>query len=267
MEKEGRRENLKVIVLTQQDGFFIPANIIKASKACNIAEVVNNEAKSSLDNKISDMVKWFGFLQCAKMGIRTYGRKAQDVVDRMTGLKVYGGCCSIESAAKKIGAVYRTVSDVNSKDYVAHVRKVAPDLIISYSAPQIIRPELLGIPRYGVLNVHGALLPDYRGCLPSFWYLYNDEKVGGATVHYMSTAIDDGDICVQKSVGISDCRTMFQLICRTKKAGGEAMVEAINRIADGTIERRKNDTENGSYFTWPTAEQAREFRKKGKKLV
>ena len=258
---------LKVIVLTQKDGFFIPTNILKAAKECDIVEVVNNAAKSSLDNKISDMVRWFGFFQCAKMGVKTYARKFCDLVDNLSGLKTWGGTCSIASAAKKIGAEYRTVTDVNSPEYVEHVRAAAPDLIISYSAPQVIKPELLGIPKYGVLNVHGALLPDYRGCFPSFWYLYNDEKLGGATVHYMSAAIDDGDICVQRSVDLSDCRTMFQVMGKTKLVGGEAMVEAIQRITDGTLEPRKNDTENGRYFTWPTAEQARQFRKKGKKLI
>ena len=260
-------DKLKVIVLTQQDGFFIPTNILKASQVCDIAEVVDNRAKSSLNNKISDMVRWFGFFQCAKMGFKTCFRKFQDAADRISGLKLYGGECSIEAAAKKIGAEFRVVSDVNSEDYTAHVRELKPDLIISYSAPQIIRPALLNIPKYGILNVHGALLPNYRGCLPSFWYLFNEEKVGGATVHFMSADIDDGDISVQRSVDISDCKTMFQLMRKTKLAGGEAMVEAVERVSNGTLTPRKNDVRNGSYFTWPTAEQAGEFRRKGYKLI
>ena len=260
-------EKLRVIVLTQQDGFFIPTNIIKVSEVCEIVEVVDNHAKSSLDNKISDMVKWFGFIQCAKMGGKTYFRKFQNILDKISGLKLYGGTCSIEAAAKKIGADFKVISNVNKKEYVEHVRELNPDLVVSFSAPQIIKPTLLGIPKYGILNVHGALLPNYRGCLPSFWYLFNDEKLGGATVHYMSADIDDGDICVQKSIDISDCKTMFQLMRKTKLVGGEAMVEAIERVTNGTLEPRKNDTENGSYFTWPTVEQAKEFRKKGYSLV
>lgn len=260
-------DRLKVIVLTQQDGFFIPTNIIKSSKVCEIIEVVDNHAKSSLDNKIMDMINWFGIYQCAVMGFKTCFRKFQNVVDRISRLKIYGGTCSIKAAAKKIGADFRIVSDVNCEEYVEHVRELNPDLIISYSAPQIIKETLLGIPKHGILNVHGALLPKYRGCLPSFWYLYNGEKLGGATVHYMSTNIDDGDICVQKSTDISDCKTMFQLMRKTKFVGGEAMVEAIERVSKGTLEPRKNNTENGSYFTWPTIEQAKVFRKRGLRLV
>lgn len=260
-------DKLRVIALTQQDVFFIPTNIIKASQVCEIIEIVDNKAKSSLDNKITDMIKWFGFFQCAKMGVLTFSRKLQNAIDKMTGLKAFGGSCSIEAAARYIGANFQTISNINSKDYVEHVKSLKPDLIISYSAPQIIKDELLSVPKYGILNVHGALLPNYRGCLPSFWYLYNDEKLGGATVHYMSSDIDDGDICIQKETDISDCKTMFQLMRKTKLVGGEAMVEAIEKIQNGILSPRKNDIENGSYFTWPTVEQAKKFRKSGYKLV
>lgn len=259
-------ERLKVMVFTQNDIFYIPVNILNAAQVCNIVEVVDNKAKHSLDNKISDMVRWFGFLQCAKMGLRACWRKCQGIMDVVSGYRLYGGKCSIRHAAKVIGADFRVVPDLNSRDYVQHVRSVAPDLIISYSAPQIIRPELLSVPKYGIINVHGALLPDYRGCMPSFWYLFNGEKLGGATVHYMSADIDDGDICLQDSVDISDCRTMFQLMRKTKELGGELIVETVRRIAAGTLVTRPNDTRNGSYFTWPTVEQAREFRRKGKCL-
>lgn len=261
------QKKLKVIVFTQQDMFFIPQNILKASKVCDIIEIVDNQSKNSFENKLSDMLKWFGFFQCAKMGVVTILRKAQSIADALTGYRLMGGICSIKGVAKKIGAEYRVVTDINSKDYVNQVKIMQPDLIISYSAPQVVNPELLGVPRYGVINVHGALLPNYRGLLPSFWYLYNDEKIGGATVHKMSAAIDDGDICVQGSVDISDCKSMFQLMKKTKKLGGELMLEAIERIADGTLETQNNDTENGSYFTWPTVKQAKEFRRNGKRLI
>lgn len=262
-----KAKKLNVIVITQRDAFFIPANILKVSQVCNVVEVVDNRSKHSLDNKLSDMLRWFGLFQCGKMGLVSFARKLQNVLDNLSGLRLSGGTCSIQSAAKKIGCDFRVVPNVNGDAYIEHVRALAPDLIVSFSAPQVIKQELLSIPKHGILNVHGALLPDYRGCLPSFWYLYNDESLGGATVHYMSKAIDDGDICVQKAVDISDCKTMFQLMKKTKQAGGEAMVEAIRQVTDGTLSPRKNETEKGRYFTWPTVEQAKQFRKQGKRLI
>lgn len=258
---------LKVVVMTQADRFFIPKNIAKAAAECELLEIVEVNCKSALENRLSDYYKWFGFFQCAKMGVVTVGREAEKFLDRLTGYRLAGGCCSVRDVAKKLGVAHRVITDSNDPAYVRHIRELAPDLIISYSAPQIIKAELLGVPRCGVINVHGALLPDYRGCLPSFWYLYKDEKLGGATVHYMSAKIDDGDIIEQGSVDISDCKSMFRLMKKTKAVGGDLMVRAIRDIENGTVERRKNETEKGSYFTWPTVEQAKEFRAKGKRLI
>ena len=60
---------------------------------------------------------------------------------------------------------------------------------------------------------------------------------------------------------------MFELMKKTKLLGGELMVKTIQQYTDGTVQTRKNDTASGSYFTWPTVEQARDFRKRGKRLV
>jgi len=260
-------KKLKVIVFTQQDRFFIPTNIIKASKVCDIVEVVNNKSKHSFDNKRSDLINWFGFWQCAKMGIVQCWKIFEGCLDVISGYRLFGGKRSVEHAAKKIGAKYQVVTNVNKPEFVEYIRNVNPDLIISYSAPQIIKPELLGVPKYGIINVHGALLPNYRGAFPSFWYLYNEENSAGATVHKMSAAIDDGDICLQAPVDISDCKTMYQIMNKTKELGGELMVQTIQKIADGTLETKPNKTSEGSYFSWPTVEQARDFRKKGKRLI
>lgn len=260
-------KKLKVIVFTQQDRFFIPKNIMKASEVCDIVEIVNNQSKNSFDNKMTDLLKWFGFWQCAKMGVYTIGRIAEGILDSISGYKLFGGTRSVKHAAKKLGIAYREEQNINAEAYVEHVKELAPDLIISYSAPQAVKPTLLGIPKYGVINVHGALLPEYRGLLPSFWYLYNDEKISGATVHKMNAAIDDGDIIKQASVDISDCKTMFQLMKKTKTVGGELMVEVIKDYTNGIVQSRSNKLDEGSYFTWPTVEQAKDFRKKGKRLV
>lgn len=260
-------DKLNVVVFTQEDRFFIPKNILKASKVCNIVEIVDNQSKNSFDNKLSDLIKWFGFFQCAIMGVRTIGRIFAGIIDTLTGYKAFNGTTSVKHIAKRIKADFKEIKNINDPQYVQHIRDLAPDLIISYSAPQVVHPELLSIPKYGIINVHGALLPNYRGLLPSFWYLYNDEKIGGATVHLMSADIDDGAIVEQGSVDISDCKTMVQLMKKTKLLGGELMVQAIQHYTDGTATTRPNNTEEGSYFTWPTVAQAKEFRKKGKRLV
>lgn len=260
-------QKLRVIVMTQNDRFFIPRNIHLASKVCEIVEIVEVDCRSSLDNKLADYLKWFGFRQCAKMGVVTIMKEIEKYTDRLSGYKLCHGFCSIKDVAKADGIPYKVVQDSNAPEFVSHVKEIAPDLIISYSAPQVMKEELLNTPRCGAINVHGSLLPDFRGCLPSFWYLYEGEKVGGATVHYMSAKIDDGDIIEQETLDISGCRTMFDVISRTKTLGGKLMVKAIGDITAGMDRRRRNEVEKGRYFTWPTPGQAKEFRDKGYKLI
>ena len=261
------RDMLRVVVMTQNDRFFIPKNIEKASKVCNILEIVEVDSKYSLDNQINNYIKWFGFFQCAKMGAVTITREILKYLDRISGYRLAHGHCSVKDVAKANGIQHRVITKSNDPEFVQHIKDMNVDLIISYSAPQIIKEELLNTPKHGVINVHGSLLPDFRGCLPSFWYLYCDEKTGGATVHYMSAKIDDGDIIVQDSVDLSDCNTMFKEMKKTKLLGGELMVKAIQQISDGTVKVTKNDTSKGRYFTWPTVEQAKDFRAKGKRLI
>ena len=260
-------EKLKVVVMTQNDRFFIPRNIHKASKVCELVEVVEVDCKSAMDNRLADYYKWFGFMQCAKMGVRTIFRETQKYLDRLCGYKLCQGYCSVADVAKAMGVAHQVINDSNDKAFVEHICQLQPDLIISFSAPQIIKAELLSIPKHGIINVHGSLLPDYRGCLPSFWYIFNGEKLGGATVHYMSAKIDDGDIIKQGSVDISDCKSMFQLMEKTKTLGGELIVQAIEDITAGTVQVRPNKVDEGRYFTWPTTEQAKEFRARGCKLI
>lgn len=260
-------KKLRVIVMTQNDKFFIPTNIRKASTVCDIIEVVQVDCKHSLDNKLKEYLKWFGFWQCAKMGVVSTWYKIKNIFDAIFKYKVHKGSFSVKGVSKYIGTPFKIITNSNSPEFIEHVRELNPDLIISYSAPQIIKETLLSVPKYGIINVHGSLLPDYRGCFPSFWYLFNDEKVGGATVHYMSAKIDDGAIIRQDSVDISNCKSMFQIMKKTKYLGGELMMKAIEDIANESVNAVPNDTNKGRYFTWPTVEQGKEFRKKGKKLI
>jgi len=130
-----------------------------------------------------------------------------------------------------------------------------------------IKEPLLKLPKYGIINVHGSFLPYYRGLLPSFWVLYYEEKETGATVHYMNENIDDGDIIIQDKIDISECKTMYEVMNKTKQLGGELMIEAIKKISRTPVTTIKNDTNKGNYFSWPIIEHAKEFHRKGYSLI
>lgn len=253
--------------MTQQDRFYIPKNIQKIIDNSKVLEIVNVDCKSSLQNRLSDFIKWFGYFQVGKMGFVTVMRAIVAKLDQISGYRLYKGLCGVEHVAKKNNIPYKVIHSSNSEDFYKEVVELGPDVVLSFSAPQIIKEPLLSAPKYGILNVHGSLLPDYRGCMPSFWYIFNEEEYGGATVHYMSAKIDDGDIVAQDKVYIGDCKSMFELMEKTKGVGGEMMVKAIKAIESETLERKPNISSEGRYFTWPTAEQGKEFRVKKKRLI
>jgi methionyl-tRNA formyltransferase len=258
---------IKIIVLTQEDSFFIPRNIEKLISISEVVAIININSDGALKNKILDFVKWFGYFQVSKMGIVILLRKFKDILDRWLGYRIAAGYCSVKSVANKNNIPYWVVSDINGTDIYARIKALNPHLIVSYSAPQIIKNPILSLPAYGIINVHGSLLPSYRGCLPSFWYLFNNEKFGGATVHYMSSKIDDGQIIVQEQISLEKCESMFQVMNQTKELGGNLMVDAIQQIERGTVKPKLNNLDEGHYFSWPTVEEAKIFRKQGKRLI
>ena len=258
---------LRVIIMTQQDRFFIPKSIQKVIDNSNVLEIVNVDCKSSLQNKLRDFVAWFGYGQAMKLVLATVLRAVVGRLDQLCGYRLCKGLCGVEHVAKRNGIPYKVIHSSNSDDFFREVQRLDPDLIVSFAAPQGIKEPLLSYPRFGILNVHGSLLPDYRGCFPGFWYLFNGEEYGGATVHLMSEQIDDGDIVAQQKVYIGDCKSIFELVRRTKEVGGDLMVKVIRDLENGSLQRRPNVAAEGRYFTWPTAEQGRIFRKKNKRLI
>lgn len=258
---------MRVMVLTQEDVFFLPTNVEKLARVADVVEVVIVDSKGSLKNMGKEFYLWFGPIQVTKMGLMYATRRLMAALDPLFGWHLLGGKGSLRSLTKKMEIPNRVITNVNSKEFVEHVDSIAPDLIVSYSAPQVIREPLLSMPKYGIINVHGSLLPDFRGLLPSFWVLYKGEDHTGATVHYMSTKIDDGKIILQAQVPLDGVNSMFEVMQKTKRLGGELVVQAVRLIEEGRVNARDNDTTQGGYFSWPTRTETREFRAKGLRLV
>lgn len=93
---------------------------------------------------------------------------------------------------------------VSSEEGVALLRKHAPDLITVATFKQILKANVLRLPRLGVVNFHPSLLPRYRGACPTNAALANNEKITGVTVHYVTEGVDDGDMLLQRSVSIDE---------------------------------------------------------------
>lgn len=155
---------------------------------------------------------------------------------------------------------------LNNTSSVECIMSLQPDLLISIQANEIFKKSILNVPVKGCINLHTALLPKYRGLLPTFWVLHNNEDYTGVSVFFMDEGIDSGDILVQEKIKIEN-RSMTDLIKETKKRGMDALLKAIDLINTNTYRLIPNDENDMSYYGFPTHKDVREFYKKGKRLV
>jgi methionyl-tRNA formyltransferase len=175
---------------------------------------------------------------------------------------------SVEGVARGHGIPILRPDSVNAPDFVAHVRDVLrPDLIVSVAASQIFKEPLLRIPPRGCINIHGALLPRYRGMLPSFWTLFNGEREGGVTVHYMNPGIDDGSIIAQRRFPIHEGDTVETLIGRSKALGADLLTEVLARIERGDVATHPNEAAEGTYYSFPTRADVRNLKARGRAVA
>lgn len=260
---------MKIVIITQEDSFAVPKNIKKilGLDFANVVRVVNINSSQSLVNRKDLFIKGFGLWQSGTMGVSVIYNKILDVLDTLTGYKLPIMSRSLKSVSVKNNIHYQEIANPNDQTFLDELRALSPDLVVSYSAPLIFRKELLNIPKYGCINLHCSHLPNYAGVMPSFWTLYNKEKNTGVTVHYMDTKIDNGKILGQRVVPISPQETMFTLIKKTKEIGGNVMCEVLSNIHNNTLEIKDNKVDHDRYYTWPTVENFKDFRKKGGRLI
>ena len=144
-----------------------------------------------------------------------------------------------EYALSKNIPVYQVEKVRKNEEFINEIRKLKPDIIVVVAFGQILPEELLKIPKYGSVNVHGSLLPKYRGAAPIQWSIINGEEYAGITTMYMDVGMDTGDMILKRQVKIEDDDNFGTLYEKLKKIGGELIVDTLEKIADGMAPREK----------------------------
>ena len=152
--------------------------------------------------------------------------------------------------------------NVNSTSFMNFLNRQKPDLIVSVFFNQILSPELLNLPKKGVINIHPAYLPNYKGVSPVFWALTNNEKYSGVSVHFIDKGIDTGGIIARKKILISKSDGEDSLYLRLAREGAGLLIRVINDIRKGRVTRINNS--KGSYYSLPTSKAVRKFKKQGR---
>jgi methionyl-tRNA formyltransferase len=138
--------------------------------------------------------------------------------------------------------------DPNDPAFVAAMARLQPDFLFSCYYRHMLKKPLLDLPRLGALNMHGSLLPKYRGRAPVNWVLVNGETETGVTLHYMVEKADQGDIVAQQKVPIALEDTAYTLFAKMTVAAEQVMREAYPLLRAGTAPRLPQDHARASYF-------------------
>jgi len=253
---------LRLVIITQNDSFFIP---------------------ESLDYLIQNLKKEDEVVAAIVSDVSPFGKKEILFAKALKTFKIFGLKFFLFYSLKfiihkyilrrsVIGTLYKRkikiielTSSINSEESLELIRKFNPDLLLSIASNEIFKEQLFNLAKFGCLNLHTGMLPEYRGLMPSFWAMKNNEKYIGVSVFMVDEGIDSGPILVQTKLEIGNL-TQDALIKLTKKIGMNCILEAIELIRTQEYEVIENSDGASSYYSFPKKVDVVQFRKSGKKF-
>ena len=148
-----------------------------------------------------------------------------------------------EFALEKSLPIYQPEKIRNNEEFINEIKSLNPDVICVVAYGKILPKELLDIPKMGCINVHGSLLPKYRGAAPIQWAVLNGDKTTGITTMYMDAGMDTGDMILKREVEIGENETTGELWDRLSDIGADLLVETLEAIEKGEAPREKQGTD------------------------
>ena len=142
-----------------------------------------------------------------------------------------------EYAISKNLKIYQPEKVRKNEEFIQEIKNLNPDVICVVAYGKILPQEILEIPKLGCVNVHGSLLPKYRGAAPIQWSVINGDKVTGITTMYMDIGMDTGDMILKEETEIGDDETTGELWERLSKIGAKLLVKTLEQIENGTAPR------------------------------
>ncbi|MBU3667838.1 MAG: formyltransferase [Rhodocyclaceae bacterium] len=155
---------------------------------------------------------------------------------------------SVAEVATQAGIPVITPASASEPDVQARIAAIAPDYIFSFYYRQMIPMSVLNLAKIAPLNMHGSLLPKYRGRVPINWAVLHGETETGATLHVMAEKPDAGDIVAQQAVPIEPDETAGEVFAKVTTAAAETLKGVLPQLLKGEVPRRPNQLSEGSYF-------------------
>ena len=155
---------------------------------------------------------------------------------------------SVAELAAKANIPVITPESASEPDVQARIAAIAPDYIFSFYYRQMIPMSVLNLAKIAPLNMHGSLLPKYRGRVPINWAVLHGETETGATLHVMAEKPDAGDIVAQRAVPIGPDETAGEVFANVTAAAAETLKGVLPQLLKGNVPRSPNNLDEGSYF-------------------
>ena len=174
--------------------------------------------------------------------------------DRPSGRGHKLQACPVKVFAESKGIPVYQFERVRRKDGMAAMRDINPDLIITAAFGQILPQALLDIPKYGTVNVHASLLPEYRGAAPINWCLIMGEKMSGVTTMLTDAGIDTGDMLLHDEIEILPDETAGELTDRLSIVGANLLIKTLKAMEAGAVTPEKQDESKMSHQPMMTKE-------------
>lgn len=153
----------------------------------------------------------------------------------------------VKEKALDLGLEVYQPDSINSKDSIDKIRELKPDCIVVIAFGQILKEEVLNLPKYGCINIHASLLPKYRGAAPINWAIINGEKETGITIMEMEEGLDTGDILKTKSIPIEELDDSITVHDKLSLLGGKMILETLQELKNNTITKTPQDDSLSTY--------------------
>ncbi|MFD0713659.1 methionyl-tRNA formyltransferase [Paenibacillus sp. GCM10027626] len=187
--------------------------------------------------------------------------------DRPKGRKKVMTPPPVKEAAQARGFTVYQPEKLRGSSAVDELVKLAPDLIVTAAYGQILPKRVLDIPRLGCINVHGSLLPRYRGGAPIQRAIMNGEEVTGVTIMYMAEGLDTGDMISKVVVRIEEEDTAGSIFAKLSEAGAKLLLETLPALEEGTVTAEKQNDAEATYAANLTrADEQIDWRRSARQL-
>ena len=253
---------MRIVIITQNDPFYLAENfkyllqIIPAHSSvvgCIVSKVSPFGKNESFIKKALKTLNIFGFSFFVYYSVKYLLAKFDKKKKIFNVLK-----------DNRIPKIVLT-ENINSEKSIKIIESYKPDILVSILGNQIFKKQLINLAPKGCINLHTAMLPKYRGLMPTFWVLKNNEKTTGVSVFFVDEGIDSGPIILQKSIEIKSL-TQSQLIKISKKVGMELIAKSIDMIHKDNVHLIENPKNKSSYYSFPTRDDVLIFRRNNKKF-